>query len=131
MGVSIVLRTSENEPHTSSHNFSSFPNGFPGHIISVLLTAPSQYHYPSISSIISLPICILFSIHLPNTKTHRWGPHPPPALFHKLTPSHAKPSFTRAPISVSAYSTQIILYLFGNCKNPFVSTIYLYFCHCP
>jgi hypothetical protein len=51
------------------------------------LTAPPQYHYPSISSTISFPICRLSSIHLPHTETHPWGPHPPPVLFHNLHPN--------------------------------------------
>ena len=53
----------------------------------VLLTASPQFRYPSISSTISFPISRLSSIHLPNTKTHPWGPHPPPVLFHNLRPN--------------------------------------------
>jgi hypothetical protein len=44
MGVLIVLCTSENEPHTSSHHIANFPNELPSHIISVLLTTPPQFH---------------------------------------------------------------------------------------
>jgi hypothetical protein len=87
MGFPIVLCTSEIEPHTSSHHISIFPNGLLGHIISVLLTTPQQDHYPSISCTISFPIYRLSSIHLPNTETHPWGPHPPPVLFHNLHPN--------------------------------------------
>jgi hypothetical protein len=130
MGVPIVLCTSENEPHTYSHHIARFPTGLPGSIIPFLLTAPPQYHYPSISSTIYFPICRLSPIHLPNTKTHPWGPHPPRVFFQKLVPSQANPSFTRAPISISAYPTPIILYLFGNCKNPLFSTFtYLFHRH--
>jgi hypothetical protein len=35
----------------------------------------------------------------------------------QLIPSQAKPSLTGAPISVFVHSSQIIIYLFGNCKN--------------
>jgi hypothetical protein len=90
MGVLIVLCTSENETNTSSHHISIFLNGLPCHIISVLLTAPPQYHYPSISSITSFPINKFSSIHSTHTETHLWGPHPPPVLFLNLSPH--KPS---------------------------------------
>jgi hypothetical protein len=122
MGFPIVLCTFEIEPHTYSHHISSFPNGLLGHIILVLLTTPQQDRYPSISCTISFPIYRLSSIHLPNTKTHPWGPHPPPVLFHNLCPNMPIHLFTGAPISISIYSTQIILYLFGNFKNPLFPT---------
>jgi hypothetical protein len=41
MGVPIVLFTTENNPHTSSHHVASFPNGILGYIISVLFECAS------------------------------------------------------------------------------------------
>jgi hypothetical protein len=41
MGVLIVLRIFENQPHTLSPHFSSFPNGLPGYLIMVLFDCTS------------------------------------------------------------------------------------------
>jgi hypothetical protein len=81
MGFLIILCISKNQQHTLYPHFASFPKWTPrlSHH-SASLTAPSQYHSPSISSTISFPICELSSIHLPHTKTYPWGPHPPPVL---------------------------------------------------
>jgi hypothetical protein len=41
MGISIVLRISENKPHTPSHHFASFPTRVPCYLISVLFECTS------------------------------------------------------------------------------------------
>jgi len=88
IGILDILFTFENEPHTYSYHIANLPNGILSHIILhlVLLTVPPQFYYPSISSAISFPIYRLSSIHLPNTETHPWAPHPTLVLFHKLVP---------------------------------------------
>jgi hypothetical protein len=118
MGVPIVLCTTKNKPHTSSHHFSIFPNGLPGYIILVLFDCTfcsiinPPFHPQSVFPSADFPPFI-YLIHKPT--------HGGPTLHQfssQLVASQAKPSRTGAPISVSVHSSQIILYLFGNCKNP-------------
>jgi hypothetical protein len=82
MGVSIVLHHVVNQPHTPSPHFSSFPKWTPRlslhnsffllHLCSIM---NPPFHPQSVCPSTNFP-----SFHLPHTKTHPWGPHPPPFL---------------------------------------------------
>jgi hypothetical protein len=68
----------QNQPHTSSPHFASFPYGLPDHLFMVLffLPAPPQDHEPSISSTISLPICEPIFISPTSYRNSPMGPPP-------------------------------------------------------
>jgi hypothetical protein len=90
MGVPIVLHHVANQPHTPSPHFASFPNGLPDYLFMVLfLPAPPQYHEPSISSTITLPICKFPFISFTSYRNPPMGPPPSTSSPSTLRPTWA------------------------------------------
>jgi hypothetical protein len=107
--------------------FLAFPMDSQGTSSQIILTALPQHHLPSISPIISLPILRFPSIHYPTTETSLWGPHPPLVFSTNLRHPQAKPSYTGAPVSVSALlSPHYFLILFV--IKPLFPACYIAFC---
>jgi hypothetical protein len=90
MGVPIVLHHVTKRPHTHFPHFASFPNELPDYLFMVLFfTAPSQYHDPSISSTISLPICKFPFISFTSYRNLPMGPLPSTSFPSTLHPTRA------------------------------------------
>ena len=126
MGVLIVLRIFENQPHTPPPNFSIFPNGLLGYFIMVLFSLHlcsiinPPFHPQSVFPSTNCPPFI-YLIQKPT--------HGAPTLHQfskKIAPYPGQPYYIGAPVSVFVHSTQIIHYLFV--KKSFISSIPIPFC---
>jgi hypothetical protein len=86
MGVLIVLLHVMNQPHNPSPHFANFPTWTPRLSLHnfIFLTTPPQYHEPSISSIISFPICKFPFISLTSYKNLPMGQPPSTSSPSKL-----------------------------------------------
>jgi hypothetical protein len=112
MGVPIVLHSVANQPHTPSPHFASFPTGLPDYLFKVLFfTAPPQYHKPSISSTISLPIYKFPFISPTSYRNPPMGPPPYTSFSEQIVPYSSNPCHIGAPVSVFVHLSQVILYL--------------------
>jgi hypothetical protein len=126
MGVPLVCYHVEDQPHSSSPHFASFPYGLPAHHFMVMffsLPAPPRAHEPTISSTISLPICEPLFISPTSYRNSPMGP-PPFISFPEVS------TFTRALIShwgthfcICTYSPHLFII---SCTNAFITN--LYFC---
>jgi hypothetical protein len=129
MGVLIVLHSVVNQPHTHSPHFSSFPTGLPDYLFKVLFfTAPPQYHEPSISSTISLPIYKFPFISPTSYRNPPMGPPPSTSSPSKLCPTWANHITLGHPF-LYLYTHPKLFFIY--CTNAFVSSIYITFLSSP
>jgi hypothetical protein len=100
------------------------------HIISLrfyFLPAPPQYHEPSISSTISLPICEPTLISPTSYRNSPMGPPPFISLPRTFCPSVGHSYHTGAPVSVFVHIFPKLFVIY--CTNTFISSHYIFFCH--
>jgi hypothetical protein len=92
------------------------------------LTAPPQYHEPSISSTISLPICKFPFISLTSYRNPPMGPPPSTSSPSKLCPTRANHITLGHPF-LYLYTYPKLFFIY--CTNAFVSSSYITFLSSP
>jgi hypothetical protein len=129
MAVLIVFPHVTNQPHTHSPHFSSFPTGLLDYLCKVLFfTTPPQYHEPSISSTISLPICKFPFISPTSYRNQPMGPPPSTNSPNKLFPTWANHVTLGHPF-LYFYTHPKLFFIY--CTNAFVFSIYISFLSSP
>jgi hypothetical protein len=92
------------------------------------LTAPPQYHEPSISSTISLPICKFPFISPTSYRNPPMGPPPSTSSPSNLCPTRANHITLGHPF-LYLYTYPNVFFIY--CTNAFVSSIYITFLSSP
>jgi hypothetical protein len=125
MGVSIVFHHVVNQPHTPSPHFASFPTRTPQFsLYGSFLPAPPQYHEPSISSTISLPIYKPTFISPTSYINSPMGPPPFISLPSTLCPTWAT-HITLGHSFLYLYISPQLFVIY--CTNAFIPSHYIFF----